>query len=89
MVSQINNRKEIEIGMSNFDHSIDEGLALKLKENPMSYALYTAWNFCGRVWYENNEFRCEIWLHGSPVNIIHADTLESIMEIACNTYGYR
>ena len=81
--------KEIELEMSNFDHTIDNGLAELLKENEGKvYAQYAGWNFCGYVWFENDKFVCQVWCYKSPQEEIIADTLEEIMDMVSEKWGY-
>ena len=72
--------------MSNFDHSIIANAADKLQKNK-TYGRYPAWNFHGIVWYENNQFYCQINQYGIHVDTIKTDTLEEIMEKASEKYG--
>lgn len=82
-------RHQIDLSMSNFDHSIDSGLEAALRADPTAYAQYAAWNFCGYVCAEGDGFDCEIWVYGAPVKTIHADTLQQIMDTAFGEYGSR
>ena len=76
--------------MTNLDHSIDEEIAERLK-NEEIWAQYSAWDFCGYVWWnrESNQWSCMIWVYRSHVETIHADTLEEIMEEASKRHGGR
>ena len=77
------------LSMSNFDHTIDDGLPELLKENEgKSYAKYYGWNFFGEVWYENKKFTCQVWVYSVPRGEIEAETLEEIMELVRDKYGY-
>ena len=79
---------EIDIGMSNFDHTIDSGVEKKLKEGKY-YAQYSGWDFCGYVWWNKNKWSCEVWVYNSHVDTIHGDALEEIMEKVSEQYGER
>jgi len=76
----------IELGMSNCDHSIDEGLEEALQEG--SLCQYSGWNFCGYVWFEDGRYICQVWCHKSPREEILADTLKELMEDVSSEYGY-
>ncbi len=79
---------EQNLNMSNCFHTIDEGLADFLKDNESKiYAQYAGWNFWGYVWYESNNFTCQIWVYGSPQEEITAKTLEEIMDMVSEKYG--
>lgn len=81
------NREYIGTAISNFDHSIDKENETTLKDT-LSYGDYPAWNFHGIVWFEENQFHCEIWRYRSHVETISAKSLEEIMKVACSAYGY-
>ncbi len=72
--------------MSNFDDSVnvDVETAIKGKEY---YAGYPGWNFHGRVWWQKT-WHCEVWVYGSPQEIITAETLDDLREKVCDKYGY-
>lgn len=81
--------EELDIGMSNFDGLIEDGLAEALKLKPaITYAQHSAWNFCGYVWFENGRFVEQVWRYNSPVDELTADTLEDLMEEVNGEYGY-
>lgn len=73
--------------MSNFDNSIENWAEEKLK-NEKVYGKYPGWHFCGRVWYENDKFHCEVWQYGYPIEIVSANNLEQIMKNVSNEYGW-
>ncbi len=77
-----------ECVMSNFDHSIDREIEKRLK-NENVYAYYPGWNFCGDVWYdeENKMWNCLVWQFHIHIETIEAETLERIMEVCCERYG--
>ncbi len=75
--------------MTNFDHTIDDGLAEALMDDPTAFANYCGWNFCAYVWANGANFVCEIWSYGSPEEIIQAGSLEEIMEAVSESYGYK
>lgn len=72
--------------MSNFDHSINITVADQLKTKPV-WASYTGWNFCGKVWWEENQWHCEVRQYKEHVATVSADTLEGIMSEICAEYG--
>ena len=72
--------------MSNFDHEINKDIEVRLK-NEKVYSGYPGWNFHGEVWYEQNQFHCEVWVYGSIKEVISEDTLEELMESVSDKYG--
>lgn len=76
----------LETIMSNFDGVIEEGSELKLKSMDC-YGEYTAWNFFGIVWYDGEQFCCEVMQYCSHVNTVYANSLQEIMNKCCEYYG--
>ena len=77
----------INIGeiMSNFDHSIKDESEEKLKNGGVCGG-YAAWNFHASVWYDG-KFKAKIMQFGSHTNTIESDSLQGIMDHACEYYG--
>lgn len=74
--------------MSNFDHSIDTGLAEALQARPGKvFGRHAGWNFNGRVFFSDGRFHEEVWVYGSPRETVSADTLPELMEEVCYRYG--
>ncbi len=72
--------------MTNFDHTIDQEVMEAIKGKPF-YAGYTSWNFFGSVWYQDDKWYCQINQYGRHIETLIEDTLEEIMEKACERYG--
>lgn len=80
---------EINLGMTNFDGSIDAGFAEALQAQPGKvYGQHSAWNFCGCVYFYDGKFHEEVWVYGSPRKTISADNLRDLMTAACEEFGY-
>ena len=78
-----------DIGMTNFDHSIDAGLDNLLRSNPNKVCVgHAAWNFHGTVWFDGEQFVEEVWTYGSPREVIKAGTIPELMEAVNSEYGY-
>jgi hypothetical protein len=75
-------------GMTNFDHSIDDGLADDLKAGLR--ARHSAWNFNGQVWWDPDEqvFREEVWQYHAVVATRSALTLEDLMRVVNDEFGW-
>ncbi len=81
--------EQLDLGMSNLDGTVDEGLAEALQVKPATVnAQHSAWNFCGYVWFEGGKFREQVWQYHSPIEEFEADTLEELMGKANDNYGY-
>lgn len=75
--------------MTNFDHSIDEDLAKKLKRRKW-YSQYAAWDFCGYVWWDRKtkDWNCEVWSYHVHRETVSANSLQEIMDKVSEDYGY-
>lgn len=91
-----NTMEQLDLGMSNEDHSIDPGLEEALRDKPSKVlGTYIGWNFYGYVWHDadTNQFVCQVWTYNStskfrPKEEVTADSLEEIMELVSEEYGY-
>lgn len=79
---------ETELTMSNFDGQIDNGLDVALKGGQV-FARHAAWDFNGRVWWDGERFREQVWVHGSPVQTLAAESLEDLMREVNDEFGWR
>jgi len=83
------NMEELNLGMSNFDGRIDEGLAELLQARPGEvFGRHAGWDFNGQVFFFDGRFHEEVWVYGSPRSTISADTLPDLMKVVCDEYGY-
>lgn len=73
-------------GMTNCDYSIEEWFEQFLRDGGTGN--YTAWNFCGYVWFSDGKYHCEIWQYRHFKETVTADTLPEIMKMASDKYGY-
>jgi len=74
--------------MSNFDHSIDEGLEADLRAGMRG--VHSAWNFNGQVWYDADAglFREEVWVYHVLAAERSAATLEDLMRVVSDEFGW-
>jgi len=79
-------QKRIELGMSNFDNVIDDGLEEALRKE-ICYAQHSGYNFCGYVWWDD-VFIEEVWVYNSPVETIVANNLRELMDKVNDKYGW-
>lgn len=81
--------EEIELGMSNLNHEIDEGFDDALRISPGEvFGIHSGWDFNGRVWFFDGRFHEEVWVSGSPREIISEGTLKELMESVNDSYGW-
>ncbi len=81
--------EEVDFGMTNFDGSIDDGFAEALQAQPAKvFGRHAAWDFNGLVYFYDGEFHEEVWVYGSLIQTISADSLPELMEAVCEKFGY-
>ena len=57
MKSATDGMEEIELGMSNFDETVDDGFAEALRAHPAKvYGYHSAYNFSGKVWFFEGKY---------------------------------
>lgn len=78
---------EIDLGMSNFDHSIDDGLEDALQREPV-FCRHSAWEFNGQVWWDGSQFREQVWRYHAPIATYAEDTLRELMETVNDNHGW-
>ena len=80
--------RELELGMSNFDNRIDEGLEEALRESPGEvYGSHVGWGFCGKVWFKDGKFYEEVWKYHSKMGTVSSKVLSRLMRRVNNKYG--
>lgn len=79
--------REISLGMSNYEHSIDDGLDEALRETGV-YSRHAGWNFNGLVWFEGGQFKEEVWQYHEPQEILSAHSLRDLMEVVNDKWGW-
>jgi hypothetical protein len=75
-------------GMTNYDRSIDEGLADDLRAGMRAF--HSAWDFNGQVWYDPDEdvFKEDVWVYHAKVATRSAATLEDLMQVVNDEFGW-
>ena len=94
MIAEMNfdtdSMEEIELGMTNFDGSIDEGFAEALQARPGEvFGRHAGWNFNGKVFFLDDRFHEQVWVFGTPRKVISADTLPDLMREVCVQFGHQ
>ena len=73
--------------LSNLDRGVDESVMEEIKGKEL-FSRYAGWNFNGLVWWQNKQWHCEVWRYRSYNETFSADTLEEIMTLVSDKYGY-
>lgn len=79
--------EEIDLGVTNLDRSIDEGLEQRLRAEPV-WGRHAARGFNGRVWFEDGLFHEQVWIYGTPVAYYSAPTLVELAETVSDHHGW-
>ena len=78
--------EECDLGMSNFDHSIDEGFEKALRTRRV-YGQHSGWNFCGYAWFADGQFHEDVWHYNEYRETFTAASLPELMEAVNNEWG--
>ena len=78
--------EHIQLGMSNFDHTIDNGFedALRCGQWGQHFAL----EFNGEVWFADDQFHEDVWRSHMYRETISATSLKELMDSVNNKWGY-
>lgn len=74
-------------GMSNFDHTVDEGFEDALKAEKV-YGRHSGWHFNGEVWWDGTEFRERVWVHRMVMKTVAASSLKELMALVNDEFGW-
>ena len=86
MLDALGEMRDIGDRMSNFDHSIDPGTEDELRAGGC-FCGYPAWNFYGRVWFEDGKFHCRVAQYGTHVATISENSLTDLMSECSDQFG--
>jgi len=86
-LDEVRARPESEHGMSNFDHSVDEGLEADLRAGMRG--VHAAWNFNGMLWYDEAEGRFyeAVSRYHLLAGVVGAADLPDLMREVNDIYG--
>lgn len=77
---------ETDLGMSNFDHKVDDGFAEALRAGKV-FGRHSGWNFNGLVWWDGAQYREAVHRYGQHSQTFAADTLEDLMRDVNDEWG--
>jgi len=72
---------------SNCNYTIDRDVEKILRGNSQYYGEYCGWNFHGIVNWIEEKWRCIVSQYHSVVEVIYADSIESVMKEVSGRYG--
>lgn len=79
---------ELLESITNLDEGeIPKGLEEKLK-NEEVFCQHAAWNFCGYVWYSNDNFYDEVMIHHKIVEVMMNPNLKELIREVNDKYGW-
>lgn len=73
--------------MSNFDYTIISETENAIKGQKL-FSRYSAMNFNGIVWWENDLWHCEVWRFKSYQQTFSSESLKGIMNDVSSEYGF-
>lgn len=77
---------EVSQGMTNYDHSVDEGMADALADGK-HMGNYAGWNFHALVYKVEGEFIADVHVWGTHRAWLGAKSLDALMEVVSHEYG--
>lgn len=86
MVKDLSRLKYLDMEMTNFGHSIDDGFEERLRDENC-WGNHHAWNFCGDVWFEDGKFHENVYQYHVFQSELEAETLEELMKLVNAKYG--
>jgi len=88
VVSKCAGMEKTPLGMSNYDHEIDEEFEAVLRQNQNKiFGRHSAWNFNALVWFDGKVFQSEVWQYHEVVGYCSAASLKELMNIHNDAYG--
>lgn len=86
-MSEQSARYGAELGMSNFDGSIDEGLDEYLRGGARD-ARHYAWDFNGELRFEGGLYYEDVYRYGNLIGTVSAASLRELMTAVNDQYGW-
>ena len=71
--------------MSNYDHTIDDGLEDLLRAG--NIGTHNGWDFNGAVFFAEGWFHEEVWQYRAYAGTVSAESLSDLMEAVNSRYG--
>lgn len=78
---------EIDLSMTNLDHSVDDGMAEALTGRPV-FGRHAGWEFNGLVWWAAGRFHEAVYRFHEFRAVYAADTLEDLMRVVNDEWGW-
>jgi len=72
---------------SNFDHALDATVVEQLRADQTLYAQHAAYNFCGYVWFDGEQWHEDVMRYHEVVEHLVEPTVEDVIYLANEKYG--
>lgn len=72
---------------SNFDHQESPNSEQRLREEKL-LGTHAAQNFYGFIWFQDNKFHEQVWIHHSSKAEFESESLLSLIEEVNSNFGY-
>lgn len=78
--------EELNVGYSNFNHELIEGIEEKLKAGN-TWCDHAAWDHWGAIWYEDKEFHERVMVYQAHVATVSGETLKQVVDTVNERFG--
>lgn len=82
-----NRTKHVGKVATNYDHSIDQNVAVKLVDAD-AFATYSGWDFNAQVWIEDEHFHAKVCHYREHVATYSALSLKALMVAVSDDWGH-
>jgi hypothetical protein len=73
--------------LSNLDGSVPEDVDGQLRDKPV-WTRHAAWEFNGKVWWQDGQFHEQVWRYHKPVATYSAETLDELYRTVNDAWGW-
>jgi len=87
-VPEFDPRSQLDLSMTNYDQSIDDGLAEALQASEEVFTAHYGSNFCGTVWFADGKFWEAVYVFHELQQVISAESLPDLMKAVNDKYGW-
>jgi hypothetical protein len=73
--------------MTNLNGTIDRNKEREIRAGGCC-GQHAARDFCGEVWFQGGQYHEEVWRHHVHIDTLSADTLEDLMQLVNDKWGW-